>query len=330
MPRIFTSRWWRGFTLIELLVVIAIIAILIGLLLPAVQKVREAAARTQSLNNLHNLVVATHDYADAHQSRFPPFGGAPYYNPGKTWTYASVQFHLLPYIEEKNYYDRGLWAYPFANQTPNPYDVVCPPGTSPQQGNCTPTYYGNQAWLTLYYANGGNPPLPKVLVGPGDPTSGRPTWQNAATSYLANVHAFGGGINPLGTSTHPYHNPSNLPATFSDGTGQTILFAEGYAVVNGGSYWRAFWRETINQWGNGQYADYWSPNYTASPIYNPPFQVQPNPDLAQWYLPQGLSSAGIAVGMGDGASRLVSSSISSSTWYYANTPNGQDVLGSDW
>src|SRR5919201_4068558 len=99
----------RGFTLIELLVVIAIIAVLIGLLLPAVQKVREAAARMQCMNNEKQISLAVHNFHDTY-SKLP----SAWYQSNPN--YYNMFFALLPYLEQNNVYQLGM-----TTTTPGPW-----------------------------------------------------------------------------------------------------------------------------------------------------------------------------------------------------------------
>jgi prepilin-type N-terminal cleavage/methylation domain-containing protein len=135
----------RAFTLIELLVVIAIIAILIGLLLPAVQKVREAAARTKCQNNLKQIVLAMHNYHEANNNKFPPHetkipGNSPSASGAGNIAWSTL---ILPYIEQGNLYNQIdtllTIKTPFTNSTDPRFDLfktpvnvyMCPTDTGP-------------------------------------------------------------------------------------------------------------------------------------------------------------------------------------------------------
>ena len=290
----------RGFTLIELLVVIAIIAILIGLLLPAVQKVREAAARMTSSNNLKQMGLAMHNAADTNQQQLPPAWGA-YPSRTQYWnvnggTEGPVFFHLLPYIEQQNMYNEAT-----------------------TDRNSKLSY-----WLQWR----GKPRAVKAYIAPLDPTNGTDK-TDGFSSYRSNRLALHSPTPPNQSATY-WRDGAKLPATFSDGTSNTIAFAEGFAAPGlatpGGSTTnaRARWWATFD-WAGRR----WGPTYTADPSIIPPFTTGPA-QASSADRPNAFSSAGVQVAMMDGSVRSVRSSISPITWYNASHPSDGQVLGNDW
>ncbi len=161
-----------AFTLVELLVVIAIIGILVGLLLPAVQAAREAARRTQCVNNMKQLALAMHNYHDTY-GVFPALGVRTINVPARAWHFYSWAMMILPYIEQRNLYDDVMVAmrensvpapwtnWPRWNRDLPPY--MCPSDIAPPDRSKSPALLNYKACVgDDYLQNHLTPNDPKV------------------------------------------------------------------------------------------------------------------------------------------------------------------------
>jgi prepilin-type N-terminal cleavage/methylation domain-containing protein/prepilin-type processing-associated H-X9-DG protein len=191
----------HAFTLIELLVVIAIIAILLGLLLPAVQKVREAAARLQCQNNLKQIGLACHDYHDSNQCLPPGYVAAVPYVDGATdtapgWGWAA---YILPYVEQDNLYRQLNFSQPVQN--------------SP----------GIQTVVKTYLCASDQPPPAAFAVSDA---FGAPLAAAAPSSYAATVGQDASDVaDPTGDGIF-YRNSRTRLTDITDGTSQTVMVGD--------------------------------------------------------------------------------------------------------
>jgi prepilin-type N-terminal cleavage/methylation domain-containing protein len=337
----------KGFTLIELLVVIAIIAILIGLLLPAVQKVRLAASRISSSNNLKQIGIAMHAYHDSVGVLPPDFGFRPKPSNGtyrSNGVFGSGLFYILPYIEQNALYESSKGTM---------YYIYEPGGSTTTTGSWTyndPTYgysysYSNTQSGVTYKSlspaltnvyQGVNVTFnntPKVYMASADP--GQTGGSSGLSSYLLNTAVLSKDVTLIG---------------ITDGSSNTVLSTEGMGSCYGSgtsryAYWAGYYYAdyqysySYNYTYTGSY--YTSIGYTTqsysysygsiyAPIFSPVAGKVPQSNISQYQcdgtLPQGFAN-NCQVLMADGGVRSVNPNINPTTWFGLCTPTGGEVLG---
>jgi prepilin-type N-terminal cleavage/methylation domain-containing protein len=332
----------RAFTLIELLVVIAIIAILIGLLLPAVQKVREAAARTQSQNNLKQVALAMRSFESTYEITPPIFGQVK-----RSGVSGSIYYHLLPYLEQNPLYDLG----PDVART-HPLKVLRHPAD--------PTMTANGVFNLPIDA-----PRWDASNGTANPY---PAWANPAdtrwglSSYAANWQVFG--------------DQGARLSSIQDGLSNTITFNEKYAVARrpagnpmfGATLWgygvdpRTIPNDFNPPLAPGQYPDdtQWANGLNPASLYvngywprsgfvnrggpvptawtgDAPWMCRcmlrpefaPPVDNVHCLKSQSISSAGIYAAFADGSVRFISNGVDDPAWSAGETPAGGEIISPD-
>lgn len=301
----------RAFTLIELLVVIAIIGILIALLLPAVQKVRDASARLQCMNNLKQIMIGFHSLHDLYK-RLPPAGRNVFNKSIGSGQWTGPFFHVLPFIEQQN-----LYAASWNGTSYDPYNPIAGAGPYP--------------WNVVH-----SQPI-KVYVCPTDISYGKnpndpANWAPPSTCcYAINFQVFGIAASG-GTTQASWYGQTRIPGGIPDGTANTLFVAEKLATCSNSGPQSNLWANGSTSLNNSVFAVGGTTPYPVTyPAFDAMFVVPPD-DRAN--CPTGVATSshvgGMHIGLGDGSARFLTTTVSPATWTAVLTPKAGDTLGADF
>jgi prepilin-type N-terminal cleavage/methylation domain-containing protein len=314
----------RAFTLIELLVVIAIIAVLIGLLLPAVQKVREAAARIKCANNLKQLGLALHNYADVSDGKLPPgTAGNVRFSYSYPYEWPRFTLHLLPFLEQQSLYE--AMGGPLFNQQ-NPW----------ANGGATwpAVARGLRTSVFLCPSDGG-----ELVIYPGT------NYAYPLVNYVGVFSGYNDGecvanSNTLARAVFQFGGLRIRLTDILDGTSSTIAMSEALRPMAGGLTTAQTSLVQTARAGSAFFYLTFGPNSPSPDILHAPADMcqQSLPNLNRPCVPNGNGSndyatmrsmhpGGVQNVLCDGSVRFIPNSVSLPTWRALGTIQGGEVVG---